>query len=291
VRYAVICDETGVMLDDGTISRLAEAHYFITTTTGNLEFVHQWLKWWLAGAGWDAHVTEVTGGLSSVNLAGPRARDVLSKLTSLDLTAQGFPYMGCRQGKVAGVPAILLRIGFVGETGWEIHVPAEHGERVWKALLEAGAPLGMRPFGVEAQRLLRLEKKHVIVGADTDALSNPYQAGMAWVVKLDKHDFVGSAALRRMESEPVHDRLVGFVMQEDALPEDGAAVVVDGRPAGRVTSARFSPVLGRGIGLAWVPAELAGNGNEILVRAGGRLARARVEPDAFYDPDGSRLRM
>ena len=291
VRYAVICDETGIILDDGTISRLAEDHYFLTTTTGNLEFVIQWLEWWLIGSGWDAHVTNITGGRSSINVAGPRAREVLSSLTDLDLSTDAFRYMACRQAAVAGAPAVLLRIGFVGEMGWEIHVPAEYGVHVWKAVLEAGEPLGIRPFGVEAQRMLRLEKKHVIVGVDTDALSNPYESDMPWVAKLDKPDFIGKASLEGLQSAPANERLIGFVMLDDRLPDDGSAIVVAGKPAGRVTSARYSPANGRAVGLGWVAASLAEDGREIDVRAQGQLSKARVQQTAFYDPEGVRLRM
>jgi sarcosine oxidase subunit alpha len=290
VRYSVICDETGVMLDDGTISRLSQDHWFITTTTGNLDFVQQWLEWWLAGSRWDVHVTNVTGGMASVNLAGPKARDTLKKLTACDLETKAFPYMRCREAQVAGVPALLMRIGFVGETGWEIHVPAESGPSLWNALLEAGAEFGVRPFGVEAQRLLRLEKRHVIVGVDTDALTNPFEAGMTWVVKFDKEDFIGKAALQRMEKQAPKQTLVGFVMTDDALPEDGAAILVDGQLAGRVTSARYSPVNRKAIGLAWTPTSVAREGAEIDVRVPGRLAKARVTQQAFYDPEGARLR-
>jgi sarcosine oxidase subunit alpha len=291
VRYAVICDDTGIVLDDGTISRLADDHYYITTTTGNLEFVVPWLEWWLMGTGWDAHVTNVTGGMASVNVAGPQAREVLSALTDVDLTTGAFRYMACRQGEVAGAPAILMRIGFVGEMGWEVHVPAEYGVRVWRAVLQAGKAHDVRPFGVEAQRMLRLEKKHVIAGVDTDALSNPFEADMAWVAKLDKGDFVGRASLERLQSAEMNERLIGFVMQDDGLPEDGAAVVSNGGPAGRVTSARYSPVNGIGVGLAWVRPELADDGQEIQVRVEGGLATARVQQAAFYDPEGKRLRM
>jgi sarcosine oxidase subunit alpha len=291
VRYSVICDEAGIMLDDGTISRLSDSRYFITTTTGNLDFVQQWLEWWTVGTGWDVYVTNLTGGIAAVNLAGPKARDVLRKLTDCDLEPKAFPYMACREARVSGIPAILLRIGFVGETGWEIHAPAESGPDLWNALLEAGREFDIRPFAVEAQRLLRLEKRHVIVGVDTDALTNPYEAGMAWIAKLDKDDFVGKAALSRLESHQPQQSLVGFVMSDDSVPEDGAAVLLNGQLAGRVTSARYSPVNGKAVGLAWVPAAAAAEGFEIEVRVGGRPTRATVTQQPFYDPEGARLRM
>src|SRR5262245_50799790 len=278
------------MLDDGTISRLAEDRWFITTTTGNLDFVQQWLEWWLVGTSWDAHITNVTGGLAAVNVAGPKARSALEKLTDCELDTKRFPYMACREAEVAGSPATLLRIGFVGETGWEIHVPAEYGEHLWGALLEAGKEFGIRPFGVEAQRLLRLEKRHVIVGVDTDALTNPFEAGMPWVVKFDKEDVIGRAALRRIAEGKSRQSLVGFVMLGDLCPEDGAAVMIDGNLAGRVTSTRYSPVNGKAIGLAWVPAGSAKAGAEFSVRVNGTHAVARVTDQVFYDPEGARLR-
>lgn len=291
VRYAVLCDEAGIMLDDGTVSRLADDHYFITTTTGNLEFVEEWLKWWLVESGWDVHITNLTGGLAAVNLAGPMARQVLTKLTDCDLSAKSFPYMSCRRAKVAKLEALLMRIGFVGETGWEIHFPAECGVELWRALLEAGREFDVRPFGVEAQRLLRLEKRHVIIGVDTDALTNPFEAGMGWVVKLEKEDFVGRAALRGLASEQPRQNLVGFVMNEDVVPEDGAAILVDGKLAGRVTSVRYSPANQKAVGMAWVSADSARERAEIDVRVSGRLARAYITERPFYDPEGARLRM
>jgi sarcosine oxidase subunit alpha len=233
----------------------------------------------------------LTGGRAAVNVAGPKARDVLAALTSCDLTSKAFPYMACRETHVAEVPALLLRIGFVGETGWEIHFPAEYGEHLWKKLLEAGKSFGIRPFGVEAQRLLRLEKRHVIVGVDTDALSGPYEAGLAWVAKLDKPDFIGRNALSRLAEAAPQQKLIGFIMNADAVPQDGAAIVADGALAGRVTSVRYSPSQGKAVGLAWVAAASARDGAEIEIRVDGGTARARIVPDAFYDPAGERLRM
>jgi sarcosine oxidase, subunit alpha len=290
VRYALMCDEGGIILDDGTISRLENDRYFVTTTSGNLDFVHQWLEWWLAGTGWDVHICNVTAGYGAVNLAGPKSRGVLRKLADCELMSNSFPYMACREAKVGGVSAILLRIGFVGETGWEIHCPAESAEELWQKLLDAGHEFGIRPFGVEAQRLLRLEKRHVIVGVDTDALTNPYEAGMGWAVKLDKEDFVGKALLSHAAKQRARERLVGFVLPGAAVPNDGAAVVIDGQSAGRVTSSRYSPAQMAAVGLAWVKTAKAQEGASIQVRINGTLAEARVTLQPFYDAEGARLR-
>jgi sarcosine oxidase subunit alpha len=290
VRYALMCDPGGIVLDDGTISHLAEDRYFVTTTSGNLDFVHQSLHWQMVGTSWDVHICNVTAGYGSMNLAGPHSRDVLRKMTDCDLTSAAFPYMGCREAKIGNVTAVLLRIGFVGETGWEIHCPAESAEELWHSLLEAGKEFGIQPFGVEAQRLLRLEKRHVIVGVDTDALTNPYEAGLGWAVKLDKKDFVGKPLLSRAKDAPARERLVGFILNEAGIPKDGAAIVIDGQPGGRVTSSRYSPVQRAAIGLAWVKVSQAHEGASIQVRIDGKLAPASVTMQPFYDPEGLRLR-
>ena len=285
-RYGVICTDSGVILDDGTVSRLGEEHFLITTTTGNTELVEEWFKWWTAGTGMCVHTTNVTAGLAAINVAGPKARDVLGRLTDIDLSTSAFRYMGNAQGTVAGVPTLLMRIGFVGEMGWEMHFPAEYGEHMWETLLEAGAV----PFGVETQRVLRLEKKHIIIGQDTDAVSNPLEADMAWIVKFDKEDFIGKAGILKSRRQGQRDRLVGFVMTDGAVPDDGNSVVSNGALVGRVTSARFSPTLGRGIGMAWIPAEMAEGGGDIRIVVDGSVSSARIVTQPFYDPEGKRLR-
>ena len=290
VRYGVLCRDDGTILDDGTVTRLADDHYFVTTTTGNLELIEQWFRWWMAGTGACAHVTDVTSAYASINVAGPRARDTLTKLTDVDLSSRRFRYMRAGRGDVAGVQTILLRIGFVGETGWELHFPSEYGEHVWDALMDAGREFGLSPFGVEAQRILRLEKGHVIVNQDTDAVSNPLESGLDWTVRFDKDDFIGRAGLVTARERGLKNRLVGFVMDDDVVPEDGVPVMSDAGPVGRVTSARLSPTLGRGFGLAWVPVELAEDGSPIGIRVEGRQARATIRTDPVYDPEGRRLR-
>ena len=289
-RYSVICDDAGIILDDGTISRLAADRFFITTTTGNIEFVQQWLEWWLVATDWRVHITNVTGGLAAVNVAGPRARDTLAKLTERNLGRRAFRYMRCRRAEVAGVPSIMLRIGFVGETGWELHFPAQYGEYLWDAILDAGKEFDIRPFGVEAQRVLRLEKRHLIVGVDTDATSNVLEADMAWVAKLGKADFIGKAATLQAQQRDRREQLVGFEMRDAVVPEDGTALVLDGRPVGRVTSARYSPVNGKAVGLAWVSQDLAADGQVLTMPVRGRLTRAQIVADPFYDPAGKKLR-
>jgi len=198
--------------------------------------------------------------------------------------------MMCRQGTVAGVPAILLRIGFVGETGWELHYPASYGVYLWRTILEAGSEFEIQPFGVETQRVLRLEKKHMIVGQDTDALSNPFEADLSWTVKLEKPDFVGKKTLSALASEDPRQLLVGFEGEASAALPEGSAIVLNGKPVGRVCSLKVSPYLGKCIGMAVVPASLAQSGTMIDAYAEGKRVSLRVVEGPVYDPEGERLR-
>jgi len=289
-RYGVICDDAGTILDDGTVARLADDDYYLTTSTGNIDFVEQWMKWLMTGTDQCVHVVNVTAGIAAVNLAGPNARDILSKITSVDLSPISFPYMACREGTVADVPAIFLRVGFVGETGWEIHFPAEYGEFLWDVLLDTGKDFNLKPFGVETQRLLRLEKKHIIIGHDTDALSNPFDADLKWVVKLDKPDYIGRRAHERMRAHVGKSRLVGFQSVNGGRPDDGSAIVIQGKLAGRITSVRFSPLLKKFVGLAWVPTEHSTGGSEFGFQVDGVVHPAVVVDKPFYDPEGKRLK-
>ena len=290
IRYGLMTSDNGVILDDGTVARLAEDRYFVTTTSGNADVIEEWFNWWNAGAGNCAHVVNVTAAYGAVNVAGPMARETLAKLTDIDLSSRGFRYMRSAQGEVAGVPCLLLRIGFVGEAGWEVHFPAEFGEYMWNSIMEAGQEYGISPFGLEAQRILRLEKGHVIVGQDTDAVSTPMDVGSDWAVRFDKPDFIGRGGLAVASERGLRQRLVGFVMPGTAAPEDGTPVLSGTRPIGRVTSARLSPTMNRGFGLAWVPPYMAVEGATIEVLVNDRSVSARVTLEPVYDPEGHRLR-
>jgi sarcosine oxidase subunit alpha len=290
-RYGVVCDGAGIILDDGTVSRLDDSRFFLTTTTGNAEAIESWFRWHLAGRPeWDVQLTNVGPSYAGMSLAGPRSREILAKLTTADLSAKGLPYLAVGQFDVAGVPALVFRIGFVGELGYEIHVPAHYGLHVWERIYEAGQPLGLKPFGVEAQRRLRLDKKHILVSIDTDALSNPIEADLGWLVKLDKPDFVGKQSLARVKERGARQRLIGFRMADGVVPDEASLIVQDGKLAGRVTSARFSQAAGAAVGLAWVPVELANDGGLIQISIDGQLHTATVAEKAFYDPAGERLR-
>ena len=298
VRYGVMCNDEGVVLNDGVCAHLREDTWYMTTTSTGATTIFEWLQWWLqSGWGEGVHLTDLTDTYSAFNLAGPQSRAVLEKLTERNLANKAFPYMRIRSAKIADVPCRLLRLGFTGELSYEVHCPSGYALHVWEALMDAGSEFGIVPFGVEAQRILRLEKAHIIVGQDTDAMSDPLSANMAWAVKLNKPDFLGKPSLMRIFAEGPKQLLVGFKMVDpDVVPAEGLQIVApeaDGRLGiiGWVTSSRFSPTLEEGIGLCWLPADIASqNGESFTIRMGGYLKEARVHHGAFYDPDGERLR-
>jgi sarcosine oxidase subunit alpha len=291
IRYGVIASDAGRIVDDGTICRLDDDTFYVTTTSSGAAAMEEWFGWWLADWKLDVHMTDVTQAISAVNLAGPKAREIMSAVTDLDCSNEAFSYMDGKRALVAGVPCLILRIGFVGEVGYEIHYPSAHGEFLWDALMEAGRPHGLTPFGLEPQRLLRLQKMHILVGQDTDSESTPFAAAMPWIVKLDKEDdFIGKWALQHYASlEPV-TALVGFTMANGHVPTEGAVVVRDGIAAGQVTSSRYSPQVGKVIGLAWVPKDLATDDAAITISDNGATFDASVQTKPFYDPEGEVLR-
>jgi sarcosine oxidase subunit alpha len=308
VRYGVMCAEDGVVLDDGVTGRLADEHYLMSTTSSGAGAVWEWVENWLQTEhpDWKVHVTPVTTAYASINVAGPRSRELMGRLVEgVDLSDDAFGYMNVRAGRMAGVDGcVLWRIGFTGELSYELHVPAGYGRHVWEALLEHGRDLGVRPFGVEAQRILRLEKGHFIVGQDTDGLTRAYSAGLDRLVKLDKDDFVGKPELVWQRERGGGPQLVGVQPLDGSVVPPEASQIVAARsdsaarsdPAdrilGRITSSRMSPTLGRSICLAQVDAAHAAAGTVLTVRLpDGRRIPARVtEHHAHVDPDGERLR-
>jgi sarcosine oxidase, subunit alpha len=262
----------------------------VTTTSTGADGVFEWFTWWNSVWQMDVRIENVTGALAALSVAGPRSRDVLAGLTETDVSGAAFGYLDARQAEVASIPSLVLRIGFIGELGYEIHCPAPYGVHLWDAILDAGAELGCAPVGLEAQRILRLEKMHILVGQDTDSESNLIDAGLPWLVKLDKDDFVGKWQLERFAGEHSRPRLVGFVMQNGTVPPEGGQVLRAGGPAGRVTSARWSEAADAAIGMAWVPSELASEGATIEIKVNGAIESATVRLQPFYDPEGKRQR-
>jgi len=257
-RYGLMLDESGVIIDDGVIARLGAERFYFTTTTGGSATVFRELTRLNALWGLDCALVNVTGHRAAFNFAGPASREILQSLTGIDLGEASFPYLAAREAWIAGVRARVLRVGFVGELGYEIHVPASSAVLVWQALYEAGRPQGLRPFGVEAQRVLRLEKGHLIVGQDTDGLTDPFEASARWAVSMKKPFFVGQRSLKILESRGPRQKLAGIeVLDATRAPKECHLVIDRGAIAGRVTSVARSRTLGKTIGLAMLAPPLA----------------------------------
>ena len=302
-KYALLTNEAGVVIDDGIACRMAEDHFYVTATTGGVDRVFQTMLKWNTLWALDVDIANVTTAWCGVNLAGPLARKVLEKLCDCSLSNSDFPYMGVKEARVAGIPSRVLRVGFVGELGFEIHVPQLYGDALWSALLTAGEPYGIRPFGIEAQRVLRLEKGHVIIGQDTDAMSTPHELQMSWAVAKDKAFFLGARTLTELAERGLDRKLVGFtydnslgeIKESHLLLDDSVGVSADSRNAtmiGRVTSSAYSPSLGCGIGLAYVTLGKTLEGSTLSIKIdGGRRVVATVVKLPFYDPQLLRQEM
>jgi len=305
IRYGLMLGLDGMVFDDGVAMRLAEDRYLVTTTTGGaarvLDRFEEWLQteWpWMR-----VYCTSVTEQWAAVAVAGPRSREVLQAVgTDIDLARAAFPFMAWRDGEVAGVPARLARVSFSGELAFEVHVAGWHGRHVWEALLAAGAPFGITPYGTETMDVLRAEKGFVMVGQDTDGTVTPDDLGMSWIVNLRKGDFVGRRSLRRADLlRPDRRQLVGLLPTDPGvLLQEGAQLVAAEHAAaappvpmlGHVTSSYDSAALGRTFALALLAGGRDRIGSTVHARTfdGGahHAVPVTVTAPIFYDPEGAR---
>ncbi len=290
-RYGVMLDEAGVLIDDGVIARLRAERFYFTTTTSGSAAVYRELNRLNAMWRLECGIVNATGHYGALNLAGPHSRRLLAGLTKGDLSEASFPYLAVREIVVAGIPVRAMRVGFVGEMGYELHAAASSMIELWDALLVAGRDQGIRPFGVEAQRLLRLEKGHLIVAQDTDGLTTPFEAGCGWAVRMDKPFFIGQRSLRIIQKRPRRQTLVGFELEAGERAgqvRECHLAIEHGEIAGRVTSVAWSPTLSKHIGLAMLRPDLAGGRHFEVRTSGGSMVRATIVPTPFYDAEGRR---
>jgi len=304
IRYGLMAGVDGMVFDDGVAMRLADDRYLVTTTTGGaarvLDRFEEWLQteWpWMR-----VHCTSVTEQWAAVAVAGPRSREVLRAVgTDVDVARAAFPFMAWRDGEVAGVPARLARVSFSGELAFEVHVAGWHGRHVWEALLEAGRPFGITPYGTETMDVLRAEKGFVMVGQDTDGTVTPDDLGMSWIVNLRKGDFVGRRSLRRADLlRADRKQLVGLLPDDPSvLLQEGAQLVAAEHAAasppvpmlGHVTSSYDSAALGRTFALALLARGRERVGATVHARTfdgAHHAVPATVTEPIFYDPEGAR---
>lgn len=299
-RYGLMLDENGMVMDDGVTARLGEQHYLMTTTTGGAARVLAWLERWLQTEWPDLNVylTSVTEHWATLAVAGPKSRLVLQALCGdIDFSNDAFPFMSYRPGTLAGVGARVMRISFSGELAYEINVPANCARHVLEAVMAAGEPYGITPYGTETMHVLRAEKGYIIVGQDTDGSVTPLDLGMEAMVAKGK-DCLGKRSLARPHlAGPGRKQLVGLLTENPAavLPE-GGQIVEDPRAAlpanmvGHVTSSYYSATLGRSIALALLEDGRAKLGQKVFVPLQGREAplAALIASPVFYDPEGAR---
>jgi aminomethyltransferase len=275
-QYGVLCRERGGIVDDVVVYRRSAEELLVCVNAANRQKDFDWLH----GHAFGAEVVNESDAWAQLALQGPRAPDVVQRLTPVRLSSVGTYRF--TDGEVAGVRCVVARTGYTGEDGFELFCASADGPRLWAALLDAGAADGVVPCGLGARDSLRLEMAYRLYGSDMDDTTTPLEAGLSWVVKLDKGDFVGRDALVKQKEAGLARKLVGFVLTDPGIPRHGHAVLQDGKAVGTVTSGTRSPSLGTSIGLAYVPPALAGEGSTFAVDIRGRAAAARVVKTPFY---------
>jgi aminomethyltransferase len=276
-QYSVICHEDGGAVDDCIVYRFDD-HYMIVVNASNTAKDREWIQ---RHAGrFDANLIDRSDDTGLIAIQGPLASAILQRLTETPLDEIGYYYFA--EGKVDGVAAVISRTGYTGEDGFELYLPAGETARVWRRLLEVGAAEGVAPIGLGARDSLRLEMGYALYGNDLDDRRTPLEAGLGWVTKLDKGEFIGREALRQLKRDGIRERLVGFRLKERGFPRHGYTVRYQGEESGEVTSGIVSPSTGEGVGMAYVPAEASKAGSEIEVVIRDRAVPAEVVRPPFY---------
>jgi aminomethyltransferase len=276
-QYTVLCNEHGGVLDDLIVFRLGPSRYLLVVNAANTATDLGWIRTRAAGR---AEVVDRSAELALLALQGPECERALRTLTPLDLTAVR-PFAAI-EGLVAGHRTLVSRTGYTGEDGFELMIPAGDARPLWDAVLGAARRRGGLPAGLGARDSLRLEAGLPLCGTDMDTTTTPLEAGLAWVVKLGKPEFVGRSALAAQAERGVPQSLVGIVLDEPGIPRHGCAVWRDGEAVGEVTSGAKSPTLGRFIALAYVRREAATPGTPLAVEVRGHRLPGRVVPRPFY---------
>jgi aminomethyltransferase len=275
-QYGCLCRDGGGIVDDVVVYRRGADDLLVCVNAANRAKDFDWLA---AHAG-GADVKNESDGWGQLALQGPLAAQVLQRLTAVNLSA--IKTYRFSSGDVAGVPCIVARTGYTGEDGFELFCPPDRAAALWDAIIDAGRPEKVEPAGLGGRDSLRLEMAYRLYGSDMDDSTTPLEAGLAWVVKLDKGDFVGRGALLKQKEAGLTRKLVGFVLTDPGIARHGYPVLQDGRKVGEVTSGTKSPTLGTSIGLAYVPTALAAEGSTFAVEIRGRAAAARVVKTPFH---------
>jgi aminomethyltransferase len=280
VQYSALCYPEGGVVDDVTLYRFSGAHFLFCVNASNIEKDFAWMRQVLRDAALpDVTLTNRSDEFAQIALQGPKSAEILAELTDVPLDA--LAYYHFREGRVAGEQMIVSRTGYTGEDGFELYLPASAAVAVWRKLMAAGAPFGLLPIGLGARDTLRLEKGYALYGHELSRDISPLEAGLAWITKLDKGDFVGKAALVAQKAAGVPRRRIGLLMEERGIPREGYPLFDGDRQVGVVTSGTLSPTLKIGIALALVESAAAGAAGELEVAVRNRRMRARVVRPPF----------
>lgn len=278
-RYALALDEAGVIIDDGMVARLDEQRFYITSSTANAAVIFREMQRWQSQWQLDIGLINVTSAYAAMTLAGPHALKLLQDISDHAAAWQTFADGDAKQIGLQGTVVTIMRLGFVSQQAYEIHVPAAQAQLLWQRLINLGQQYAIQPFGTEAQRILRLEMGHLIVGHDTDGLTHPLQAGLSFALSMHKPFFIGQRSLRILQQKPLQSQLVAFV-----LPEPGQSMLFEcnlvihaGEISGRITSISHRPASKQCIGLAYVSPALASPGTQLHFRTdNGKLIKGKV---------------
>lgn len=276
-QYTAMCYENGGIVDDLLLYHLGD-RYLLVVNASNIQKDFEWLMSHRFG---DVQLTDVSDRTALLAVQGPRSLATLQKLTSVDLSK--IEYYHSTRGTVSGVPMIISRTGYTGELGFELYMEAEPlaCEKVWNALFEAGKEFGIVPVGLGARDTLRLEKGFCLYGNDIDQTTLPLEAGLGWITKLDKGDFIGKQALLNARSSGLKRRLVGLTLPDKVIARHGYPLTVGGKSVGHVTSGTFSPILQRGIAMGYVETAYAAVGSTVDVQVRGKGSPATIVKTPF----------
>ena len=280
IQYSAFCYPEGGVVDDVTLYRFNETRFLFCVNASNTDKDFAWMQQVLSeSAMTDVTLNNRSAEFAQIALQGPKAEEILSSLTDVPLA--DIVYYHFHEGFVAGMKMIISRTGYTGEDGFELYLPASAAVEVWRQLMATGAPHGLLPIGLGARDTLRLEKGYALYGHELSRDISPLEAGLAWITKLDKHDFVGKAALVKQKADGVQRRRIGLVMQERGVPREGYPIFDGDREVGAVTSGTMSPTLKVGIALALVEPAAAGIDNELQVAIRNRRMGAKVVRPPF----------
>ena len=278
VQYSLLCRPDGGIVDDLTLYRLAQDRYLMVVNAGNID--KDWAHVTTAVPPDNARWQNASDRTGLIAVQGPKAEALVGRLADQDVSRIG--YYRFAQGKVAGVATLISRTGYTGEDGFELYVASGDTERLWNALLDGGRADGAAPIGLGARDTLRLEMRYALYGNDIDDTTNPLEAGLGWVVKPAKGDFLGRAAIETVRARGLARKLVGIEMADRSVARHGYPVVKDGTATGVVTSGTFGPSVERSIAMAYVAAAHGAIGTELGVEIRGQAKAARVVKTPFH---------